>query len=660
MNLYIIFHLNLAFSSVEEEHRPEVLRNCYWPLLHLACEHDLPFGIEATGYTLETAAAIDPAWVEELRRLTTEGTCEFIGSGYAQIIGPLVPARVNDWNQKIGKDTYEKKLGIDPKIALVNEMVYSTGMVEYYLNNGYHSIIMEWNNPRRYHPEWRNEWRYFPQRALGAGGQKISVIWADSIAFQKFQRYAHGEYNLDEYIEYLKSHDIGTARYFPLYANDVEIFDFRPRRYKTEADLALSGEWTRIAELFKYLKEDSAFQIIAPSEVLAGLKDENGGQILTLESPEQPIPVKKQEKYNINRWALSGRNDLYINTKCYGIYHAFKKADPFKPAIEDWKELCYLWSSDFRTHITPKRWEVYLTRLDRFCKKWQPGKKSFFSKPERRVVDLPYTGNHFKIHDNGRYLTVETDSIRCVLNKLKGLAVEGVWFKNICPEPLIGTLPHGYYDDISLGADFFSGHTIIEKPGKHKITDLQKCEPEVSLKGDSLLCVMANMQDQGILVRKEYNFDNFSNVFTIKLRIEMPDRKVSTIHPFNITFIPSSFKKDSLYYATHNGGKKVEKFRMDTNEIYHAQTLSSLISARHGLGATEGFVFVGDKQKKMTFHHDQTKSAVIPSVHFSPLDDGQYFLRLQYSAQEVDETFNESQEKVGFDFFWTLSASDFL
>jgi len=99
---------------------------------------------------------------------------------------------------------------------------------------------------------------------------------------------------------------------------------------------------------------------------------------------------------------------------------------------------------------------------------------------------------------------------------------------------------------------------------------------------------------------------------------------------------------------------------MGTDEIYHAQTLSSLISAKHGLGATEGLVFVGDKEKKMTFCHDQTKSAVIPSVHFLPLGDGQYFLRLKYSAQEVDETFNESRENVRFDFFWTLSASDFL
>lgn len=87
LQLYSIFHLNIAYSSIEEEQRPEVIRRCYWPLLRLVREYDLPFGIEATGYTLETIAVSDPTWVEELRRLTTEGRCEFIGSGYSQIIG---------------------------------------------------------------------------------------------------------------------------------------------------------------------------------------------------------------------------------------------------------------------------------------------------------------------------------------------------------------------------------------------------------------------------------------------------------------------------------------------------------------------------------------------------------------------------------------------
>ena len=251
-----------------------------------------------------------------------------------------MPTKLNDWNQKLGLDVYEKILGIHPQVALVNEMAYSAGIVEHYINHGYDAIITEWNNPYRYHPEWENKWRYFPQYAIGTDNKRIPVIWADSIAFQKFQRYAQGEMDLENYIEYLQSHcNKEEMRYFPIYANDAEIFDFRPNRYSTETEIGEEGEWNRVAELFNNIKQINSFKLIRPLEVLLGLRSKNAGNELRLESPEQPIPVKKQEKYNINRWALTGRNDLNINTICYKIYNAFLKDNPDR---EDWKELCYL------------------------------------------------------------------------------------------------------------------------------------------------------------------------------------------------------------------------------------------------------------------------------------------------------------------------------
>jgi hypothetical protein len=82
LRLFILFHLNLAYSSLEEEQRPEVIRRCYWPILRLARRYSLPIGIEATAYTLECVAAIDPAWLAEFRCLCQQGLCELIGSGY--------------------------------------------------------------------------------------------------------------------------------------------------------------------------------------------------------------------------------------------------------------------------------------------------------------------------------------------------------------------------------------------------------------------------------------------------------------------------------------------------------------------------------------------------------------------------------------------------
>ena len=36
LNLFAMFHLNLAFSSIEESDRARVIECCYWPLLAMA------------------------------------------------------------------------------------------------------------------------------------------------------------------------------------------------------------------------------------------------------------------------------------------------------------------------------------------------------------------------------------------------------------------------------------------------------------------------------------------------------------------------------------------------------------------------------------------------------------------------------------------------
>ena len=302
LSLYSIFHLNLMFSSIEEEQRPEVILQCYWPLLRLIREQQLPVGIEATGYTLEAIAAIDPAWVDELRSLCQHGPAEFIGSGYAQIIGPLVPAAVNHANQRLGLQVYDKILGFRPHLALINEQAYAAGLVPIYKQAGYQAIIMEWENPGSNHPEWDPDLRYLPQFALGPDGTALPLIWNKSIPFQKFQRYTHGEMELPEYLDFLSSHQNGDPRTFSLYGNDAEIFDFRPGRFHTEAKPGTESEWNRIARLYEAIKADHRFALISPRKVLNFLDIPGAGNRLRLETAAQPIPVKKQAKYNVVRW----------------------------------------------------------------------------------------------------------------------------------------------------------------------------------------------------------------------------------------------------------------------------------------------------------------------------------------------------------------------
>ena len=308
LKAFSFFHLNLAYSAISEERRPEVVDRCYWPLLRLARKLNLPLGIEASAWTLEKIQEIDPLWIQGLRELVTNGPCEFIGCGYAQIIGPLVPAEVNQANLRIGMEVYETLLGLKPTVALVNEQAYSAGLVPLYKEAGYEAIIMEWDNPARANPEWPREWRYYPQYAVGADGGKLPIIWNKSIAFQKVQRFVHREIELDEYLLYVRKHLTKGDRAFPIYGNDVEVFDFRPGRYMTEAALEEGSEWGRMEALYQALLETEGVQLVRPSEVLTLINQPDGAHELRLETAAVPIPVKKQDKYNIVRWALSGRD----------------------------------------------------------------------------------------------------------------------------------------------------------------------------------------------------------------------------------------------------------------------------------------------------------------------------------------------------------------
>lgn len=615
------------YSSIEEEQRREVMEKCYYPLLELA-EDDIPIGIELTGLTLEIIKEIDGNWLNRFKFLLHQNKIELIGSGYSQIIGPLLPKLLNLKNQELGLETYKTILDIEPQIALINEMVYSAGVLDIYAKIGYKAVVMEWNNQHRFHKEQDKSFRYFPQYAAGIS-ETLPIIWADSIAFQKFQRYAQGEISFKEYFCYLQHHNSDDTRYFPLYANDAETFNFRSGRYQTETQIE-HNEWKRIEKLFYILKNRKDMKLIFPSQALKGLKNNR----LVLESPKQPIPVKKQEKYNINRWALTGRDNLKINTEVYRIYKALLNGNPDD---NDWKELCYLSASDFRTHITYKRWQKYAKELDNFSKKWN------------LKEELPTFANYkdknkrFKIKESKFAIDIETNGIKLVLNKLKGLAVRELYFKNKGDKPLIGTIPHGYYEDISLGADFFSCHSIIEKPGRHKYVNLSGTEPHVEVQNNAVV-VSEEQRDRDIIFRKSYFLFLDKAKLNIKIDIDIPKREIAIIHPLNMTFIPESFDKTSLFYSTNNGGN-LETFRIENVTIDHSQALSTLISAKYGLGATEGILIVGDKDKQIKIYHDQTVSALIPFLYYQPIDNT-FFLRVQYSAQEIDDTFKENNNTV--------------
>src|SRR5205814_226300 len=57
---------------------------------------------------------------------------------------------------------------------------------------------------------------------------------------------------------------------------------------------------------------------------------------------------------------------------------------------------------------------------------------------------------------DGHLLTLRTGGVALTLNTRRGLSIHALAFTALGDDPLCGTLPHGFYDDIHWGADFYT------------------------------------------------------------------------------------------------------------------------------------------------------------------------------------------------------------
>jgi hypothetical protein len=621
LNLFALFHCNLAFSSIEEESRGEVIARCYWPLLELAQNHG-PIGLEATGFTLEEIAKRDPEWIGRARALIASGRIELIGSGYSQIIGPLVPARVTEENLKLGNEIYRRLLGVTPTLALINEQAYSAGLVGLYLDAGYRAILMDWDNPGANHPEWPAETRHLPQRARGADDREIGLLWTNTVAFQKLQRFAHGDIALDDYLGYVRERRGENSRALCVYASDAEIFDFRPGRFRTEEKMSGESEWARLAQAFEALKNEHA--LIAPAAALA-LNEASAA--LRLESAACPVPVKKQRKYNLSRWAVTGRDDIAVNAACQRIYERLIVTNAGDAA---WKELCYLWASDFRTHITQKRWVAFCGRLNNFASGDEevPTRSAALKMHHRTPAFSP------KGEEGERFISVSTPTLSVRLDRRRGLAIERLGFGG---EPIIGGLPHGHFDDIALQADWYTGDCVFEAPGEHKVTDLEWCEAEVWQDANGDMIASARIDTPKGPIEKTLRFSATEPRVDFDLVLHWEDWGKGSLRLGHITLLPEAFDWAKLSLTTHNGGKDSETFSLKDASVDHGAPVSFLVSCSHGIGMTEGWAEIGDDQTRIRVEVDRATAPLLGLLTHRQ-SGGSLFCQLALSALELDET----------------------
>ncbi|MBN1522521.1 MAG: hypothetical protein JW928_08310 [Candidatus Aureabacteria bacterium] len=351
MNLYVymILHGNLSFSSIPTSQYSIVLDTCYWPVLEMV-RKGFKLGLEFPAETLEEINKIDPSFISELKKLWEQKKCDFIGSGYTQSVFPLIPFDVNMKNLNLGKSLYKKFFKKAPLMAFLNEMTYSEALPSLYAREGYESIIMDWDNAAEFN-DYTDELRY-RTAYVRVNGKRISLLWNSSLNSYKFQRCIYNRIPLDEYTRNIISHRSPEFdRSLILYGTDWEMFNYRPVTGEV-----MRGEVEKIRMILESLLAKPGISLVRPSEVFEKIPPV---EEVAISSSECPIPCKNRDDYNVIRWAVSGRDDVQINTQCYRLYNHLKDLEAIDGGSADvsglWKSLCHLWGSDYRTKTTNEK-----------------------------------------------------------------------------------------------------------------------------------------------------------------------------------------------------------------------------------------------------------------------------------------------------------------
>ncbi|MEZ4483733.1 MAG: hypothetical protein R2864_03775 [Syntrophotaleaceae bacterium] len=218
------------------------------------------------------------------------------------------------------------------------------------------------------------------------------------------------------------------------------------------------------------------------------------------------------------------------------------------------------------------------------------------------------------------------------------MAIDSLVFGAVSKDSLCGTLYHGFFADITSAADFYSGHFVFETQGRPKITDLVPVAPQVKwLEGAGELVVTAQVDTPLGPVEKQIVVNPSQQSVTLDYFFHWPRIPVGSLRLGHVTLNPEAFNLDDAYFACHNGGVNRERFAIGQAPIFHGEPSSFLVSAKQGLGLTEGSVELGDDKKYLRIENDRMVSTLIGLMTYKRVDRS-YFLRCSFSALEMDET----------------------
>jgi hypothetical protein len=289
----------------------------------------------------------------------------------------------------------------------------------------------------------------------------------------------------------------------------------------------------------------------------------------------------------------------------------------------DWKELCYLWSSDFRTHITETRWRKFCAELSAAEAKWETKPATLTSVPDGNPI-------------TDRFIDVDTPSLRVRFDRKRGLSLQSLCF---FPDftPAVESLPHGYFDDIAMQTDWYSGDCVWQAPGETAVTDRDWADTKMVREPNGDVRLFGTIPTPAGRIEKSMLLHAHKPRIDFDFAFHWPSWGIGSLRVGSVTLLPDAFSWKDLAIVTHNGGFEPECFDLHGQHVDHGAPVSFLVSASCGLGLTEGWAELTDRQRTIRLEVERSIAPLLGLLTHYRIGNS-LFCRLALSALESDET----------------------
>ena len=164
--------------------------------------------------------------------------------------------------------------------------------------------------------------------------------------------------------------------------------------------------------------------------------------------------------------------------------------------------------------------------------------------------------------------------------------------------------------------------------------------PSLDQCGDLYVPVRCEIRTPVGTIWKSYRIYYDQARIDLNYRFQWRDVVPKSMRVGRICLNPELFDNGTLFFATTNGGCETETFQLFGNNVRHDNKLENGFTSRGCIGATQGWVVIGDEKKGLGFITQPSALYSIPLLHYQNdlTTDSQVSLSLTHSLGEWDET----------------------